>query len=205
MAKRSFDLFVTLAALIVAAPGLVAIAIAIWLTDGRPIIFRQKRIGHGGVPFTLYKFRSMRSMGDSNTDSFNAGNTTRITFIGRFLRWAKLDELPQLWNVLRGDMALVGPRPEVEEWVAAYPERWSRIHRVRPGMTDPASIIYRHEERLLKDAIDPERVYREVILPRKLALNEQYINTQSFWRDIAIILRTVVAVLTRHTASPNLT
>lgn len=205
MLKRCFDVFASIAILILATPVFVLIAGAIWLTDGCPIIFRQKRLGRGGAPFTLYKFRSMRSLESSAPDAFNAGDTSRITCVGGVLRSTKLDEIPQLWNVLRGDMSLVGPRPEVAEWVSAYPERWSRVHQVRPGITDPASIAYCHEEEMLKCVIDPERVYREEILPQKLSLNEQYVCTQSFWGDMRIIVQTVAVVLRRRKSAPTST
>jgi len=127
---------------------------------------------------------------------FDAGDTSRVTSVGRFLRKTKLDELPQLWNVLKGDMSLVGPRPEVRKWVEVYPERWARVLTVRPGITDPASIEFRHEEKLLATSQDPERTYRDEILPRKLALYEQYVATWSFWGDIAILIKTFWTVLT---------
>ena len=127
--------------------------------------------------------------------SFAVGDASRVTPIGQLLRKSKLDELPQLWNVLTGDMSLVGPRPEVRKWVDAYPERWSRVLTVRPGITDPASIVYRNEEELLARSPDPERTYREVILPHKLDLYEEYVRTQGFWRDIRVLLTTLWVVL----------
>ena len=133
----------------------------------------------------------------SESGAFDVGDTSRVTAVGRFLRKTKLDELPQLWNVLRGDMSLVGPRPEVRKWVEAYPERWAKVLTVRPGITDPASIAFRNEEELLTAAPDPENYYRNVILPRKLALYEQYVATRSFWGDVGILLKTVWTVVVR--------
>jgi lipopolysaccharide/colanic/teichoic acid biosynthesis glycosyltransferase len=120
-----------------------------------------------------------------------------VTRVGKLLRKTKLDELPQLWNVLVGDMSLVGPRPEVRKWVEAYPDRWSKVLAVRPGITDPASIEFRNEEELLAAAPDPKTCYRDVILPRKLDLYEEYVETRSFWGDVGILLKTVWAVAGR--------
>ncbi len=121
----------------------------------------------------------------------------RITPIGRWLRKTKLDELPQFWNVLRGEMSLVGPRPEVPRWTEVYPERWEVVLSVRPGITDPASIEYRHEEALLAAAEDPERTYREAILPRKLEIAERYVRTRTFAGDLGVLLRTATSIFRR--------
>ncbi len=203
--KRSFDLLASALGLLLFAPLLLVLALAVWISSGRPILFRQQRVGRHGRDFTLLKFRTMRpaappltsdlrSLASGNA-SFDAGNTSRVTPIGRLLRKTKLDELPQLYNVLRGDMSLVGPRPEVRKWVEVYPERWAIIHTARPGITDPASIAFRHEEDLLAASPDPERTYREQVLPQKLALYESYIRTRSFWGDIGIIMKTIAVVL----------
>lgn len=125
---------------------------------------------------------------------FEPGNLGRVTPIGRFMRRTKLDELPQLLNVLKGDMSLVGPRPEVKKWVAVYPERWAVVHSVRPGITDPSSLIYRKEEELLADSTEPEKVYQEEILPHKLALYEEYVRENNIFTDFAIIVKTVFSV-----------
>ncbi len=145
----------------------------------------------------LFKFRTMTVRKGTEQGSFDAGSAARVTRVGAFLRKTKLDELPQLWNVLKGDMSLVGPRPEVRKWVEAYPERWARVLTVRPGITDPASIEFRNEEDILAASPDPERTYREVILPRKLDLYEEYVRTRSFWGDVGILLKTVWAVVGR--------
>ncbi len=126
---------------------------------------------------------------------FEPGDSFRVTPLGRFLRKTKIDEWPQLANVLKGEMSMVGPRPEVPKWVAAYPERWKIVHRVKPGITDPASVIYRNEEEILAAAADPEAAYRDEILPRKLALYERYVGSHGFGRDLGIIIKTVFAVI----------
>jgi lipopolysaccharide/colanic/teichoic acid biosynthesis glycosyltransferase len=197
MAKRCIDIAVALTGLIVLAPVYVFVAIFIACVDGSPILFRQVRLGWRGQPFTILKFRTMVVHRAESEAEFQAGNTARVTRVGRFLRSTKLDELPQLWNVLRGQMSLVGPRPEVEQWVAEYPERWALVHDVKPGITDPASIVYRNEEQILSQSVDPELTYRREILPRKLALYENYVRTRSLTGDIRIVLQTLVAVMPR--------
>jgi lipopolysaccharide/colanic/teichoic acid biosynthesis glycosyltransferase len=194
--KRCFDVVAAAAGLAIAGPVLVFIALLIPLTSEGPIFFRQVRVGRGGREFHLCKFRTMRSAPGKENGSFDAGNTSRVTALGRFLRKSKLDEFPQLWNVLAGDMSLVGPRPEVRKWVDAYPELWAQVLMVRPGITDPASIAYRNEEDILAKSADPEQLYREEILPGKLSLYMDYVRSRTFWGDIKILLKTlrVVAV-----------
>lgn len=194
-AKRMFDMAVAGCSLILLSPLLAALAVALLLLQGRPILFRQERVGRGGTAFMLLKFRTMTRLEGAEKGSFDVGGTARITPLGRSLRRTKLDELPQLWNVLRGDMALVGPRPEVRRWVEVYPERWARVLRARPGITDPASILYRDEETLLAQSPDPERTYRETVLPHKLSLYENYVNTRTFRGDLRILLNTLRAVV----------
>jgi lipopolysaccharide/colanic/teichoic acid biosynthesis glycosyltransferase len=127
--------------------------------------------------------------------TFEAGNTIRVTRVGKILRRTKADELPQLINVLKGEMSFVGPRPEVEKWVSVYPDRWAYVHQVKPGITDYASIEFRNEEEILAKSTNPEKTYQDEILPRKLELNEQYVREQSFFKDINIIFRTICIVL----------
>jgi len=194
MVKRSFDLLLAALALLVLAPLLAVVAITVRLTSAGPALFRQERIGRYGRVFVLLKFRTMRVLNGTEKGSFDAGNVSRITSFGRFLRKTKLDELPQLWNVLTGDMALVGPRPEVRKWVEVYPDRWAKVLTVRPGITDPASIVYRDEEEILARSADPERTYREEILPHKLSLYEEYVHSRSFLGDIGIIFKTLKVV-----------
>ncbi len=199
--KRFVDMSGAFVGLVALSPLLALLWLAVVFETGLPGLFRQRRVGLGGRDFTLLKFRSMsrrqRTGGRRQVDDggFEAGSLARVTRVGRFLRKTKLDELPQLWNVLKGDMSLVGPRPEVRKWVEAYPERWATVLTVRPGITDAASIEFRNEEEILAAAADPERTYRNVILPRKLELYEQYVSTRSFRGDVWILVRTVLAVL----------
>lgn len=193
--KRIFDIALASCVLVFMAPIILLVAAAIWCFDGRPILFRQARVGRGKKEFVMYKFRTMRLAPDGAGQSFNPGDRSRITQLGRLLRLTKLDELPQLWNVLRGEMSIVGPRPEVPQWVAVYPERWERILSVRPGLTDPAAILFRHEESVLAKAGDPERCYREEILAQKLFLSEKYVSEQSLKNDMVILLKTLWAVV----------
>ena len=137
----------------------------------------------------------MRVLQRAEAGQFDAGNCNRVTPVGKLIRKGKLDELPQLWNVLKGEMSIVGPRPEIRKWVEAYPKRWQEVLTVRPGITDPASIRFRNEEALLAEASDPEAEYREVILPQKLALYEEYVANASFFGDIALIFKTIIVVV----------
>lgn len=170
-------------------------AVLVLLFDGKHVFFIQQRVGFAGKEFKLIKFRTMSAQPVSAQGSFDVGSSARVTAVGALLRRTKLDELPQLWNVLRGDMSLVGPRPEVRKWVDAYPERWARVNSVRRGITDPASIVYRNEEQLLAQSPDPEKTYREEVLPHKLSLYENYVKEQSLLGDIRILFQTIVALI----------
>ena len=192
--KRVLDIVGALTGVVLLSPLLAAVGLAVVLESGLPGLFRQRRMGRGGSEFTLYKFRTMTVQCGTEQGSFDAGSSARVTRVGKLLRKTKLDELPQLWNVLAGDMSLVGPRPEVRKWVEAYPDRWSKVLSVRPGITDPASIEFRNEEELLAAAPDPETHYRNVILPQKLDLYERYVASQSLGGDISILFRTMWAV-----------
>jgi lipopolysaccharide/colanic/teichoic acid biosynthesis glycosyltransferase len=192
--KRTFDILAALAGLALLSPLFVLITLAVWLGSGFPVLFRQARVGAGGRAFRLVKFRTMSVLKGSENGSFDAGSVSRVTPFGRFLRKTKLDELPQLWNVLTGDMSLVGPRPEISQWAEAYPERWARVLTVRPGITDPASIVYRNEEELLARSADPARTYRDLILPHKLDLYENYVRTRTFFGDFKILIQTLWTV-----------
>jgi lipopolysaccharide/colanic/teichoic acid biosynthesis glycosyltransferase len=195
MGQRGFDAVVSGLALLVLSPVFVLLGAVVAVGSGWPVVFRQTRVGREGRDFTLLKFRSMEVCPEAARGSFEAGSTRRVTRVGRVLRKYKLDELPQLWNVLKGDMSLVGPRPEVRKWVEAYPERWAFVLQVRPGITDPASIEFRNEEELLSGATDPERLYRESILPRKLDLYEAYVRERTFGGDLRVLWQTVRVVL----------
>ena len=196
-AKRVFDLVAASGGMLMLSPLLATLGGLVWAADGRPVFFRQNRVGRFGQDFTLYKFRTMRTVAGSEKGSFEPGDGRRISTMGRWLRRTKLDELPQLLNVVRGDMSLVGPRPEVRCWVDCFPERWARVLEVRPGITDPASLEYRNEESILARSKDPEGTYRNEILPRKLTLYEQYVDRRSFCGDFVILMRTLAALIGR--------
>jgi lipopolysaccharide/colanic/teichoic acid biosynthesis glycosyltransferase len=193
--KRMFDFVGALTGLLLLGPLLLVLAVIVWTSSGRPVFFRQTRVGWRGRDFTLLKFRSMSVLPETERDRFEIGSFRRVTPVGRLLRKTKLDELPQLWNVLKGEMSLVGPRPEVRKWVDRYPERWARVLTVRPGITDPASITYRNEEEILARSPDPERTYREVILPHKLDLYETYVQQRGLRGDLGVLFQTVWIVV----------
>jgi lipopolysaccharide/colanic/teichoic acid biosynthesis glycosyltransferase len=178
--------------LAVLSPLLLLLSAAIIIDSGYPVFFSQDRVGRGFRKFRLRKFRTMQT-GLSGSLITVAGDS-RITNLGRLLRNAKLDEVPQFWNVLRGEMSVVGPRPEVSEYVELYHERYRRILAVRPGITDLASIHFRNEEAILAMSRDPLRDYRERILPMKLDLADRYLQTRSIFGDFAIIVRTAMII-----------
>jgi lipopolysaccharide/colanic/teichoic acid biosynthesis glycosyltransferase len=194
--KRLFDLLAAGLGLALLSPLLLLIAVWIKLDSPGPVLFRQQRVGQGGRLFDIHKFRSMRADAPGLGPQITVGADVRITAAGRWLRASKLDELPQLWDVLRGAMSLVGPRPEVPRYVALYPaELRELVLSVRPGITDIASIEYRDESRLLAQAADPERCYLEQVMPAKLALAARYVRTRSLWLDLRLIGRTLAAIL----------
>jgi lipopolysaccharide/colanic/teichoic acid biosynthesis glycosyltransferase len=192
-AKRVFDVFVAGLVLVFLAPVFVAIALWIRLDSPGTVFFRQERVGRGGALFRIHKFRTMRAEGADDTGPLiTVGADVRITRAGRFLRRSKLDELPQLIDVVRGDMSLVGPRPEVARYVATYPPALrDKVLSVRPGITDLASIEYRDESTLLARAADPEREYREVVLPAKLRLAIDYVEHATLMTDLRVIGKTL--------------
>jgi lipopolysaccharide/colanic/teichoic acid biosynthesis glycosyltransferase len=192
--KRLLDIAVSVVALVALSPLLVVLAVVVAVTSPGGAFFRQTRVGRNRRPFRLLKFRSMAVRAGSEAGSFDAGDASRVTAIGRILRKSKLDELPQLWNVLVGDMSLVGPRPEVPGWTEVHRDRWDVVLSVRPGITDPASIEFRDEESILAAAADPEACYRDEILPRKLDLAESYVRNRSLLGDLGILAATVAAV-----------
>lgn len=193
MAKRLFDVLLSALGLLLLAPLFLLIALWVKLDSPGPVFFRQERVGRHGRSFLIHKFRSMRV--DNAGPQITVGADPRITRSGHFLRASKLDELPQLWDVVRGAMSLVGPRPEVPRYVALYPPGLREIVlSVRPGITDLASLAFRHESELLARAADPEREYVEVLLPQKLALARQYVETASLAQDLRIIWRTLGAL-----------
>ena len=193
--KRAFDLLLSGIGLLLLSPLLIGIALWIKLDSPGSVMFCQERVGRHGRLFLIHKFRTMTADAPERGPQITVGADARITCAGQFLRASKLDELPQLWDVLRGAMSLVGPRPEVPRYVALYPADLRRVVlSVRPGITDIASIEYRDESRLLAEAADPERCYVEQILPAKLALASRYVLTRSFSGDLRLILRTLKAI-----------
>lgn len=192
--KRLFDIVFSLIGILLLLPLFVIICISIIVSDGYPIFFLQYRVGKNGKLFRLLKYRTMSVRIDAESGSFDAGNSSRVTPIGSILRKTKLDEVPQLFNVLLGQMSIVGPRPEVEKWTKVYAERWTKVLKVRPGITDNASIEFRNEEDILANAADPELCYTDEILPRKIAFYEQYVDNHSLSLDCLIILRTVLVL-----------
>jgi lipopolysaccharide/colanic/teichoic acid biosynthesis glycosyltransferase len=188
MTKRSFDIAVALTVGIVTSPLWLFAVVAITLTDGRPLLHRATRVGRGGVPFTLYKFRTMQP-GDG--PALTVAGDPRVTRIGATLRRTKIDELPQLWNVLRGEMSIVGPRPEDPSYVERYTAEQRLVLTVVPGMTSRAAIAFRHEEQILARADDPERAYLDEVLPAKLALDLAGLEQQSRREDLRVLVATV--------------
>ena len=191
---RCFDIIFSFLGLICLSPVFLIIYIAIITESKGGAIYSQQRIGKGGKPFSLYKFRSMRTDADKGS-LITIGADSRITRSGRFLRKYKLDELPQLWNVLRGDMSLVGPRPEVERYVKLYTDEQRRVLNVRPGITDYASIQYSDENEILGRAADPEKEYIEHIMPDKINLNMRYINNHTAKEYFKIIFLTLAKIV----------
>lgn len=191
--KRAFDIVCAALGLLVLSPVLLLCALLVGLTSPGGVLFRQERVGKDGVPFTIYKFRSMRK--DNAGLKISTSSDSRITPVGRVLRKTKLDELPQLWNVLKGDMSFVGPRPEVREYTDLYTPEQRQVLLVRPGITGLASIRYRNENDLLSASTDPNRTYIEEVMPAKLALDLEYIPRACVSYDIKLILKTLVTVV----------
>ncbi len=195
--RRLFDLALTLPALPLVVPVLGLVALVVRLIDGRPVFFVQPRVGRYRVPFPLFKFRTMVRDAERVVTQVTAAGDARITRLGRFLRQWKLDELPQLVNVVRGEMSLVGPRPEVERYVRHYRPEWEPIFSVRPGITDEVSLVFRHEQELLAGCDAPEEAYREIVMPAKVELAMAALADPSVLHDVGILWRTLGAVLGR--------
>ncbi|REK10869.1 MAG: sugar transferase [Planctomycetota bacterium] len=193
-AKRTFDLLASGLGLVLASPFLLAAAVAVKLDSSGPVFFKQERMGRSFRAFRIYKFRTMVADAPKRGGQITFGADPRITRVGRVLRKTKLDELPQLINVVRGDMSLVGPRPEVPRYVEMFRDDYAHVLAVRPGLTDPASVKYRDEAEQLAVAEDPEREYAERILPDKIAMARQYIAEATFWGDVGILLKTFVRI-----------
>ena len=196
MAKRLFDLLLAGAGLLVLLPLLLVIALAIKLDSRGPVFYRQVRVGRFGTEFRIHKFRTMAHNPADRGPQLTVGLDARITRVGAVLRRSTLDELAQLIDVLQGTMSLVGPRPEVPRYVALYPaELRAKVLSVRPGITDFASVEFRDESTLLAASPDPERTYREVVLPAKLALQAKYVDAAGVFTDLKLIARTLRAIL----------
>lgn len=192
MAKRLFDLLVAGGALLLLLPLLAVLALAVRIDSPGPVFFRQQRVGRHGRLFRIHKFRTMAVDAPQRGPAVTIGRDQRITRIGHVLRHYRLDELPQLIDVLAGDMSVVGPRPEVPRYVAHYPPALrEQVLAVRPGITDPAALAHLDEAALLAAATDPEREYVEVILPRKLQHQAAYAAHATLWSDLRVILRTL--------------
>ncbi|MBL7849442.1 MAG: sugar transferase [Cyclobacteriaceae bacterium] len=194
MAKRLLDLVVSAVGLVILAPFFLVFAAAIKVDSRGPVFYLQERVGRGGMIFRLFKFRTMRVGADKATAITVGQRDPRITSVGYFLRRFKLDELPQLINVLKGEMSLVGPRPELKRFVDLYQGDQRKVIEVTPGITDYASLEFRNENELLEGKQDPIDFYVKEILPKKLELNLKYIREQSFWTDVRIIVLTIVHI-----------
>jgi lipopolysaccharide/colanic/teichoic acid biosynthesis glycosyltransferase len=203
MLKRLFDLAVAVPALAASAPVIMALAAAVKLDSPGPAFFVQTRVGRGRRPLKLYKLRSMVADAGTRGPAVTAANDDRVTRVGRLMRKTKLDELPQLLNVVLGQMSIVGPRPEAERYVRHYRPEWEPLLEVRPGITDPASIAFRDEEALLAKAADRERAYVDAVLPAKLKVALEGVQRSSVGHDLRVLLETVrVVVLPSHSPHP---
>ena len=191
MIKRCADVTLALAGIILLLPLLVLTALLVKLDSAGPVLFVHERIGRGFRPFRMYKFRTMRADAPLEGSVVTVRGDTRVTRMGRLLRRTKLDELPQLINVLSGEMSLVGPRPEVRRYVEQFRRDYEELLTVRPGITDPASLKYRDEEAILATAACPEDYYVHQVLPDKIQLSKAYVRSASFLGDLSIILRTL--------------
>lgn len=201
--KRALDVTCSAMGLLALSPVLLAVAVLVKLSSKGPVFYSQGRVGRDGKIFHIVKFRSMKDSPNGNGPVITSAGDDRVTPVGRLLRWSKMDELPQLWNVLTGDMSLVGPRPEHPKYVRDYTEEQRRVLAVRPGITDIASIVYRNEEAVLAQSSNPEWFYREVILPHKLSLNLEYVADISLVRDLRLILETIKSLFAPDAAPPK--
>ena len=199
--KRAIDLVLGIFALITFAVLYPIFGLFIKLSSRGPILYKQKRTGQKGQEFTCYKFRTMHQLNLRRIDGkpvVTQKGDKRIFWFGSFLRCTNLDELPQVINVLKGDMSVVGPRPEVRKWTEVYPERWRNVLLVKPGITDKASLKYNNEEQVLSGADDPENYYKERILPDKLKLYEEYLTNSCMYYDLGILFRTFGSLFIRR-------
>ena len=193
--KRFFDIFASGLGLLILSPLFIVVAIWIKFDSKGPVFYKQLRVGRHNKDFYIYKFRSMRVGADSGSLVTIGDRDPRVTRSGYFIRKYKIDELPQLFNVLIGDMSLAGPRPEVRHYVDYWTEAQMRVLDVRPGITDPASIKYRNENELMEKAENPEEYYINVIMQEKIKLYLEYVDNASFWYDIKLIFKTFLVIL----------
>ncbi len=193
--KRLFDIFFSSIGLLLLQPLFACIVIMIKIDSKGPVLFRQKRVGKNFKCFVIYKFRTMVVDAERKGLRITSGGDHRVTRPGRILRKLKLDELPQLVNVLKGDMSFVGPRPEVEEYVKLYEDDYREILKRRPGITDVSSILFREEETVLRNQVDPEGFYKKVLLPEKIRLAKEYLENASFSYDLKLILNTMYRIV----------
>ena len=200
--KRALDVIVAWVGLMLLGPLFAGAAVLIKADSPGPVFFRQERIGRGFRPFRIYKFRTMVKDAPRKGGALTASGDSRITRIGKMLRQTKIDELPQLINILRGDMSLVGPRPEVRQYVELFREQYETILAVRPGLTDLASIKYRDESAILARSENPEQEYLQRILPDKLRLGEEYVRRSSLALDLTLIFKTILALIPRKYVDP---
>lgn len=192
--KRLCDILLSLFGLVILCPLLLAVSIWIVADSRGGVFYRQARVGRGNRDFSILKFRTMHTGSDRQGLLTVGGHDSRVTLAGYWLRKYKIDELPQLWNVLRGDMSFVGPRPEVRKYVDLYSPEQLHVLDVRPGITDAASIKYRNENDLLAKAEDPEKYYIETIMPDKLLINLEYVKKHTLWGDCRLVLQTLKAI-----------
>ncbi len=196
--KRIFDLTLCIPGLMVIWPMLLVIIFLIRRDGGKTVFFRQQRIGKNGNPFLIWKFRTMVENAESLGKQLTVGDDPRITRIGHWLRKTKLDELPQLFNILSGEMSFVGPRPEVPKYVELYTEEQKQVLNLLPGITDLASIEYRNESNLLAESSDPEKTYIEEIMPEKIRINLEYCSNANVITDLMVILKTLFRVFIKR-------
>lgn len=196
--KRIFDLTLCIPGLLVLSPLMLVIMLFIRMDGGKTVFFRQERVGKNGKPFRIWKFRTMVEDAEKLGKQLTVGEDPRITKTGRVLRKTKLDELPQLFNVLKGEMSFVGPRPEVPRYVDLYTDEQKDVLKLTPGITDLASIRYRDENELLAKSDDPEKTYIEEIMPEKIRINLEYAKNANVLTDLGVIFKTLFRVFIRR-------
>ena len=196
--KRIFDIVMSIVGILLLFPIMIVVSILIKITSRGPILFKQRRLTKDMKEFTIYKFRSMRTDFDKDGKGIQVkGSSNAITPIGKVIRKTKLDELPQLFNILVGDMSFIGPRPELPRRLKYYSEKDKEMFKVRSGISSPASIVFSDEEYLMNQVRDPEKFYIEQIMPYKIELNRYYVKNRSFWGDIYLIIATFLKILNK--------